>query len=858
MRGFLFVSKIFLLLAAALSYTSAEGQSSLAQKNLQRQKWERAYELLSKATAKDSLNVTAKYLLAQYFFSENNPAFQLDSAYKYVLSAQNDFRQTSQKERTKLLKFPVDSLLLGGLKEQIETKAFAESRQVQSEESWTSFIHRFPTSVYIPRATEQRDSVAFQLAVQKNTYIAFYDFLKKYPDAAQFTIAQAKYEQLLLDARTADKTLESYKKFLAEHPSSAHRRFVEQTIFEYETAPGKYEDFVEFIRNYPDNPFTSKAKSLLFHLIPEQERVTRWPSEFTTDSLARVMSLQNTYLVPILKNGKYGFMDSKGGQVIEAVLDSLNPSYFCGNLSSDVILLPEEVISGSGRRLWKGPIKKFDDLGSGFLLFENDDCTFLVHKSGFRLGPDCIDDASILDGRFVAINIDDQWSLYTLSGRLLDRDLDDVYIIKDIVCLKKNRKVQLISAATLTTLPVPAAITFVEYDDAKAWKNNLILVMNENQSGLLDQSLGVIVPLGEIALSPAFFGVTAKMPSGVKIYSSGDSATFQNVIAQEPWLAAKEARWKLIDPTTLSDLFSPFDTISFYGTFPVGQRNDSSFIFFNPTSFWKGLHPSSIEFISGQDSAYLSIEEKGRKSVYNRKGKKLFTATFDKIQFGGDDVFIIHRKDKRGVISRTGKVLLPVQYDAIGAVKDGVMSLLKSSRFGIYNVASRKEIYPSYGKNLFPYNSKVIVSYRDEHYGFLGWDNRPLSKFEFKEVRYWNDTTALVKKDNWMFYEIKTGSVLMDRIKDIKMIRDDPADKLAIVYQDSNHGVAHNQKGIIIPITYSDIVNVGSQRDPLYFSEKRIEEASVFVVIYYDANGYFLRKEIYDSEEYDRIYCHSN
>ena len=186
------------------------------------------------------------------------------------------------------------------------------------------------------------------------------------------------------------------------------------------------------------------------------------------------------------------------------------------------------------------------------------------------------------------------------------------------------------------------------------------------------------------------------------------------------------------------------------------------------------------------------------------------------------------------------------------------MSLLKSSRFGIYNVASRKEIYPSYGKNLFPYNSKVIVSYRDEHYGFLGWDNRPLSKFEFKEVRYWNDTTALVKKDNWMFYEIKTGSVLMDRIKDIKMIRDDPADKLAIVYQDSNHGVAHNQKGIIIPITYSDIVNVGSQRDPLYFSEKRIEEASVFVVIYYDANGHFLRKEIYDSEEYDRIYCHSN
>jgi hypothetical protein len=89
------------------------------------------------------------------------------------------------------------------------------------------------------------------------------------------------------------------------------------------------------------------------------------------------------------------------------------------------------------------------------------------------------------------------------------------------------------------------------------------------------------------------------------------------------------------------------------------------------------------------------------------------------------------------------------------------------------------------------------------------------------------------------------------------MIRDDPGDKLAIVYQDANHGVVHNQKGVIIPISYSDVVNVGSPRDPLYFTEKHVEEASLFVVIYYDADGQFLRKEIYDPEEYDNIYCPS-
>ena len=858
MRGFLFVSKIFLLLAAALSYTSAEGQSSLAQKNLQRQKWERAHELLSKATAKDSLNVTAKYLLAQYFFSESNPDFQLDSAYKYVVGAQNDFLQTSQKERSKLLKFPVDSLLLSELKEQIETTAFAESTQNQSEESWISFIQRFPTSVYIPRAKQQRDSVAFQLAVEKDTHIAFFDFLKKYPDAEQFESAQAKYEQLLLEAETADKTLESYERFLSKHPASAHRRFVEQTIFEYRTASGRYDSFVDFIRNHSGNPFVTKAKNLLFHLIPEAERGTMWPAEFTSDSLEQVISLQTSYLVPFLKNSKYGFMDSKGQEVIAPLADSLDDAYYCGNISEDVILLPEKVIAPTGTAVWNGPVQHFDDLGSGFLLFENANCKFLVHKSGYSLGPECIDEAKILDGRFVGIEIAGQWFLYTLAGRLLERDLDDVYIIKNVVCLRKNQKVRLVTAAALTTLPVSAQVATLEYEDAKAWKTNLILVQNKNQSGLLDQALNIVVPLGESPLSASFFGVIATMPEGFKIYSSHDSATFQNVTAQEPWLAVKDSKWKLINPATLSDIFSPFDTIAFYGSFPVAQRNDSSFVFFNSKSFWKGLRPSSIEFIPGQDSAYISIEEKGRKSLYNLKGEKLFTATFDKIQVGGADVFVIYRKDKRGLISRTGKMLLPVQYDAIGTMKDGVVSLLKSSRFGLYNVAARKEIYPSYGKNLIPYNSKVIIAYRNDNYGLIGWDNRSLSKFEFKEVRYWNDTTALVKKDNWMLYEIKTGLVLMDRIKDLKMIRDDAADKLAIVYQDASYGVLHNHGGVIIPISYSDIVNVGSQREPLFFTEKHVEEASVFVVIYYDADGHLLRKEIYDPEEYDNIYCPSN
>jgi hypothetical protein len=52
---------------------------------------------------------------------------------------------------------------------------------------------------------------------------------------------------------------------------------------------------------------------------------------------------------------------------------------------------------------------------------------------------------------------------------------------------------------------------------------------------------------------------------------------------------------------------------------------------------------------------------------------------------------------------------------------------------------------------------------------------------------------------------------------------------------------------------------VGSADEPLYFTEKHVSEASVFVVIYYDKNGKMLRREVYEeADDYEKIYCQQN
>jgi hypothetical protein len=342
---------------------------------------------------------------------------------------------------------------------------------------------------------------------------------------------------------------------------------------------------------------------------------------------------------------------------------------------------------------------------------------------------------------------------------------------------------------------------------------------------------------------------------------TGDtSKTFQQVMVREPWVAVKDSLWRFLDPKTMNYFSVGYDSIVMHGPFAAGFKQDSSFIFFNQTNCQKSLRPLGLEFVQGKDGyAFLVVDRGERKTIYDRNGQKLFTTTFDKIQFAGHDLFIVHKKEKKGLLAKNGKLLLPVEYDAIVAMNNGIFSLLKSMKFGLFDAIKKKQIPPSSGKNLTPYNSQTITAYKNGLYGFLKWDNKPLSKFEFTEIQFWNDTTALVKKNSqWMLYEIKNNKVLLDEIRDVTYIRNSPMEKLAIIHQHANYGVIHNKKGTIIPITYSDVVNVGSEEKPLYFTEKQVEEASIFVVLYYNDEGELLRTAVYDQEDYDKLYCHSN
>ena len=204
-----------------------------------------------------------------------------------------------------------------------------------------------------------------------------------------------------------------------------------------------------------------------------------------------------------------------------------------------------------------------------------------------------------------------------------------------------------------------------------------------------------------------------------------------------------------------------------------------------------------------------------------------------------------------------GEKLLSPEFDAIGSAKEGVLSILKNKKFGAYSIDHKKNIEPQYDRNVLPYNKSLTIAFKEGYGGLHSWDDGPLTAFEFDEIAYWDDSLALVRKGSqWNFYDIPLKKVAEGNLRKIVTIKNSEQEKVAIIQKGDHYGVINNRGKIVLPVTFSIVMNLGSADQPLYFTEKHIEEASLFIVIYYDEQGTMLRKEVYDdASDYDKIYC---
>lgn len=859
----LFIISVLLL---GLLFVPATAQQLLtlkrAQTQLNKGRWSKAEALLRKVVKKDSTNAAAAYLMGKYFFSSANAAFHVDSASAAVNNAWTYYRASEDRDRQAFRKIGADSIAIRTLRAMVDSAAFVRAKSVNTEASFNFFLENFSSATQREEAVFLRNEAAYQDAVRANTYQAFLSFLEKYPKSANAPEARSRYERLLYEARTSSRKLKAFEDFLAEYPSTPYRRDAEKHIFEIYTASGEPQDLKNYLKRYPRSWLAKRAKDILFHQCVELEDLA-FMEEFMTDSARQIIALNKSYLVPVLVKGKFGFMNAAGSMVIKPSFLSIPESYLCGNIEEDLLVADGRLMARDTHVVLSDSIDYLEDIGHGFLQVDRRGCRQLIHKTGYAIG-ECIEGAHIVSERYVALMKNGKWGLFAMNGRgITSFEWDEFVSLGSVIGFKKNEQFRLAHVKAVKEAADGNDVKFFpgQFDEVKMIRRAIWIRRGELQ-GLLDQDLNIIIPIERHQIKQSWFGIVVEKNSETVLYEGLERfATAPVVQLSQPWVAVRrDSSWQLYQPGQRT--FSQnklFSRIRFSGPIAVGASGDSSFVHFATGVVIRLVGAADISFRPGKDStAYLLVTLDGKKTIYNDRGKKLFTADADDVQYAGAGLFVVVRADKKGLVNSAGQRVLPIEYNAIGQVQDGVVSVLKNMKFGLFHVRDKKLIKPEYDKNVAVLGN-ALVAFDQGNYGFIGWDNKPVGKFEFSEVKAWNDSLALVRqKEKWSFYNLRTKKLSEDFFVLPEFIVDDASNRLMMAKGEEGYGIFSSKTGTVIPFSYSLVKNLGTVEEPVYFTEKHVPDASIFIVIYYNRFGQLLYRQVYEEEEYDKIFCAEN
>lgn len=835
----------------------------LAQSRMKKGKWVQAEVQLKKSLRKDSFNPEAKYVYTLWYFSPQNHRFNIDSSYQYVLRTLEAYHHLPQREREKLQRFPLDSGLIIRLREQIDSAGFERAKAVNTEISYITFLDQFTFASHRNAAIELRDEVAYLDALKMNTYQSFKTYATRYPQSHRTEEAEKRYEKLLFEEKTKDGKLISFKEFLKEYPDTPYKDVVEQEIFEISTASGKAKDYINFIKSYNSSHTANKARDILYHIVNRTGEL--FPAELLTDSLKRVRKLEFGYWIPIYRGGLFGFIDERGAEVMSLRFENIDSDYLCGEIDSDYLTTSEGIVSRGGELIVKGKVDSAEDLGFGFLLIKSKNCVSLIHKSGIKLVQPCIEDATIIAGHFLAVKVKSVWALYAFNGReILPARYSQIRSYDELIVLTHTGKKIIFSLNEIIKAADGEKLTEdLVFDDIRPIGEKQFLVKNGALEGILNENLTFDLPLDRQALTKTDFGFVRKRYQNYSIIglsSSLEKEQYDQILPYGNWIGLRKSdRYRVFRQDTKKFTSIDADTVWLENRIVFASSKDSLHACLQSGKTLSFSKEASVHFMKSADSTQFFYSlDKNKKWVYELiSGRRLFSGEFDEIEYLTNNTFLISKARKKGLVNFEGKIILPMEYEAIILTGKGFASILKDRKFGLYDLLNRHIIQPEYERNVLLIDNRWLVGYKNG-YGFIAMNAEPLSPFDFEEIRPWNDSCALVKKNfQWLIYDVKNRKVRGEGIKNYSFVKDTPDETIAIVNQGNYYGVISNRKGIILASTFDDIINLGSMERPLYFAEKYVEEAGIHVVLYYDQNGQLLRRQVYDTKEYDRVYCDS-
>lgn len=687
--------------------------------SLQAQRVKKGYEALSildyfKAKKMFSKGLkynpeASSYGLSIVFSRNNNPFYNLDSAYRYVTMSDTLYPKAKERKRENWAVYGWTRSGIDSMMQVIGDLRYNVAYKEHSIHAYTEFMELHPWSTKFASANYKRDSLAFFNAMKDNSSTAYKAFLDAYPSSEFAEIAKDNYYNSQFFEKTDKGSVQSYVEFIEEHPASPMRRDAEEAIYKLVTKPNTLSAYELFILGYDTNPFVDQAWHEYFQLyISEyspkriEQFIDKYPDSPMIEEAEKELAWSDYLLLPYSvknlyeeKGNLYGFMNSDGKEVLECKYDFagefneglamvvMNGRY--GFINKQGELKIECVYEGAydfneGRAVVEsnGKLGMIDRNNKLLLPFEFDDIGEMseqkayvskgefygyVDQNGELIIPEKFDEAFNYNERLALVQFEGSYGMIAPSGQfVIQPKYEELTPLTDslVLCVVDGRKGLLTKNGTVVIEPI--------YDQIGEFKDGLALVSHGD-------TVEYINIHGEVVLSKGYrtypnFLLKGTFNEGAAIVMNkkgkyGRINTYGNVITEFQY-----------DNLGLSNRFIPFEKEEMWGL-----MNTTNKVLISPKY-------ESIDVLG--DNYILGRTEDGA-GVMDPNGTKIIDFTYEEIEYLGQQVFVTESNGKYGMYLDAAMLAEPV-YDKVSRFNEDFVLLVKDNMFFYFSVKKKAMI----------------------------------------------------------------------------------------------------------------------------------------------------------------------
>lgn len=639
---------------------------------------------------------------------QDNPFFQLDSSYRYVLRSEAAFAAAPEKERTSIAKLGVDAASISEQKEHVYGIGWSLTTAVNTVSAYQAFIDTYVGSGHVPEARRLRDRLAFQDARARNTAEAYADFMQRYPEAEEIYEARSRAQEAVFREAVPDGTVEEYEAFLTDHPESPYVHDAEDALYRITTRHRTQGELYGFIRRYPKNHNVTDAWRSLYALYTKDLSVGRitdflkeYPDYPFMNELVGDFETASLVLYPFRHGGKWGFIDDKGLERIKAEYEFVEP--FVNGQAQVGRGGHVGTINKSGKEVV--PVR-FDDVldySDGLATVELGDSAGAVDRSGQLVVPVHFNDiGEFADGRAFAVLGDKHGYIDGAGNTVVPFRYDGANTYRNgVAVVAEGGRMGVIDSKGNVVVPFhydwiegfdgPTSrvrlngrmgvislfgdtLLAPEHDHVGPFNNGLALVSDKGKCGYVDRTGRFVVPQQ--------FEVNA---------ATADVGDFHQGVAR----VLVNGKLGLID-TTGARVFPPqyVDIGLLEGdAVPVKKKTKWGYASRNYTTLAEARYDQAWEMHEG----HARVKAGELFGVVDSTGKETVAPKYTKLMDERNGVFVATLAGGTGVIDPKGQVLVPLIYDAVEQVDGSVVKVTKGQRIAYVRLADGKPLWKEEG-----------------------------------------------------------------------------------------------------------------------------------------------------------------